>query len=97
MADDNRRPPGADAVAAVDGDDFWSSPLPPSDWRAIQGWRPIDAAVLLLLSGLHVKLPPAEWRALLSRCGVTHPRAVAGDGGAARRQAAGTGWRWTWA
>ena len=73
MADDNRRPAGTDAVAAIDVDDFWSSPLPDADWRVIQGWRPIDAAVLLLLSGLHVKLTADQWRSVLAGCGRAGP------------------------
>ena len=71
LAGDGRRRGRADAMAALDADDFWSAPFPPADRRAIAAWRPIDAAVLLLLSGLHTKVSPADWRATLAQCGVT--------------------------
>ena len=72
MSTDNRRP-GTPPEPSLDAADFWSAPLPPADRAVLDRWRPIDALVLLVLSGLHTKVDPGRWRAWLDHCGVDGP------------------------
>jgi hypothetical protein len=73
MAADNRRPAPADAIGSIDAADFWAAPLPAVDRRTIDRWRPLDAVVLLVLSGLHTKVAAADWRRWVAACGARGP------------------------
>ena len=57
----------------LDDREFASAPFGAADLNRVEAWRPLDAVVLMLLSGLYPKLPQDLWRQRLEACGVRGP------------------------
>ncbi len=63
----------ANGAHAIDDLDLLTAPLPAADRATLDAWRPIDAVVLLVLSGLHGKVDAPTWNGWLDHCGVGGP------------------------